>query len=313
MSRILVTGAAGFLGSRLCFILLQKGHHVIGIDNFFTGTKDNLRASFSFPYFSFIEHDILNPIFLDGVVDQVYHLACPASPIHYQKNPIYTLETSILGTLNVLRFAKEKKSVFLLASTSEVYGDPQEHPQSENYFGYVNPIGPRSCYDEGKRAAETLTMDFYRQHDLSIRIVRIFNTYGPGMALNDGRVMSNLIIQSLKGHPLTLYGKGSQTRSFCFLDDLINGIMLIMNHHDIGPINLGNPEEYSMLEVARKIQEITSTHSQLSFHPLPDDDPKKRRPNISKAIALGFKLNTSLDEGLKLTITFFKEKLGLFN
>jgi len=311
MATILVTGAAGFLGSRLCLILLQKGHHVIGIDNFFTGIKDNLSDSFSFPYFKFIEHDILKPIFLDGVIDQVYHLACPASPIQYQKNPIYTLETAVLGTLNVLRFSKEKKSIFLLASTSEVYGDPQEHPQSESYFGYVNPIGLRSCYDEGKRAAETLTMDFFRQHALCIRVVRIFNTYGPGMALDDGRVMSNLITQALKGQPLTIYGQGSQTRSFCFVDDLINGIILIMNNNEIGPINLGNPEEYSMLEIAKKIQEMTSTHSQISFHPLPDDDPQQRKPNISKAIALGFMPKTSLEEGLKVTIRFFKKKLGL--
>jgi len=311
MATILVTGAAGFLGSRLCLILLQKGHHVIGVDNFFTGIKDNLRSSFHFPFFKFIEHDILQPIFLDEKIDQVYHLACPASPIQYQKNPIYTLQTAVLGTLNVLKFSKEKEAVFLLASTSEVYGDPQEHPQSESYFGYVNPVGPRSCYDEGKRAAETLTMDFYRKHYLSIRIVRIFNTYGPGMALDDGRVMSNLIIQALKGNPLTIYGQGSQTRSFCFVDDLINGLILIMNKNEMGPINLGNPEEYTMLEIAKKIQEMTSSQSQISFHPLPDDDPKKRKPNISRAISLGFMPSISLEEGLKLTIMFFKDKLGL--
>jgi UDP-glucuronate decarboxylase len=316
--RILVTGGAGFIGSHLCDRLLQQGHDVICVDNFFTGSKDNIRHLLNHDHFEFLRHDIIQPILVE--VDRIYNLACPASPIHYQYNPVKTIKTSVLGALNMLGLAKRVKARILQASTSEVYGDPKEHPQKETYWGHVNPIGIRSCYDEGKRAAETLFMDYHRQNHVDIRIVRIFNTYGPRMAPNDGRVVSNFIVQSLKGEPLTIYGDGSQTRSFCYVDDLVEGMMRMMECQNfIGPVNLGNPTEHTILDFARLILQFTaetqSTHRDINsagmieYRPLPADDPVQRKPDITQAKQrLNWNPEISLEEGLKRTIEYFRPR-----
>lgn len=307
MKRVLVTGGAGFLGSHLCDRLIQEGNDVICADNLFTGSKDNIRHLLSNPYFEFIRHDITEPLYVE--VDQIYNLACPASPVHYQYNPIKTAKTSIHGALNMLGLAKRVKARILQASTSEVYGDPEIHPQPETYRGCVNPIGLRSCYDEGKRMAETLFFDYHRQHQVDIRVIRIFNTYGPRMNQNDGRVVSNFIVQALKGQDITIYGDGTQTRSFCYVDDLIDGMIRMMNCEDfIGPVNIGNPGEFTMLELAQKIIAMTGSKSKLVFEPLPSDDPAQRQPVIDLAKAkLGWSPTIDLDEGLKKTIEYFKE------
>jgi UDP-glucuronate decarboxylase len=308
--RILVTGGAGFLGSHLCERLLSDRHEIICVDNFFTGRKKNVAHLIKNPSFELIRHDVTHPILLE--VDKIYHLACPASPIHYQYNPVKTIKTNILGTIHMLGIAKRTKARILFASTSEVYGDPAVHPQKENYWGNVNPIGIRSCYDEGKRAAETLMMDYYRQNRVDIRIVRIFNTYGPRMLADDGRVVSNFIVQALTGSDITVYGKGSQTRSFCYVSDLIDGMVRMMECEDfIGPVNIGNPEEYTILDLAKKIIAMTGSRSQITFKPLPSDDPTQRMPDISLAGSrLGWKPNVTVDEGLKKTIEYFKEELA---
>jgi len=308
--RILVTGGAGFLGSHLCERLLSDRHEIICVDNFFTGRKKNVANLIKNPSFELIRHDVTHPILLE--VDKIYHLACPASPIHYQYNPVKTIKTNILGTIHMLGLAKRTKARILFASTSEVYGDPTVHPQKENYWGNVNPIGIRSCYDEGKRAAETLMMDYYRQNRVDIRIVRIFNTYGPRMLADDGRVVSNFIVQALTGSDITVYGKGSQTRSFCYVSDLIDGMVRMMECEDfIGPVNIGNPEEYTILDLAKKIIAMTGSRSQITFKPLPSDDPTQRMPDISLAGSrLGWKPNVTVDEGLKKTIEYFKEELA---
>ena len=279
--RILVTGGAGFIGSHLIDRLMKQGHDVICLDNFFTGHKRNIRHWIDNPYFELIRHDITEPIRLE--VDQIYHLACPASPVHYQYNPVKTIKTNVMGTLNMLGLAKRVKARFLLASTSEVYGDPDVHPQPEEYRGNVNCIGIRSCYDEGKRVAETLAFDYHRQNNVDIRIMRIFNTYGPRMFEHDGRVVSNFIVQALQGIPLTVYGDGSQTRSFCYVSDLVEGMMRLMNGEHIGPINIGNPGEYTILQLAETIQRMINPDAELAFKPLPQDDPKQRQPDITKA------------------------------
>lgn len=307
MKRVLVTGGAGFLGSHLCDRLIQEGNDVICADNLFTGSKDNIRHLLSNPYFEFIRHDITEPLYVE--VDQIYNLACPASPVHYQYNPIKTAKTSIHGALNMLGLAKRVKARILQASTSEVYGDPEIHPQPETYRGCVNPIGLRSCYDEGKRMAETLFFDYHRQHQVDIRVIRIFNTYGPRMNQNDGRVVSNFIVQALKGQDITIYGDGTQTRSFCYVDDLIDGMIRMMNCEDfIGPVNIGNPGEFTMLELAQKIIAMTGSKSKLVFEPLPSDDPAQRQPVIDLAkTRLGWSPTINLDEGLEKTIEYFKE------
>lgn len=307
MKRVLVTGGAGFLGSHLCDRLIQEGNDVICADNLFTGSKDNIRHLLSNPYFEFIRHDITEPLYVE--VDQIYNLACPASPVHYQYNPIKTAKTSIHGALNMLGLAKRVKARILQASTSEVYGDPEIHPQPETYRGCVNPIGLRSCYDEGKRMAETLFFDYHRQHQVDIRVIRIFNTYGPRMNQNDGRVVSNFIVQALKGQDITIYGDGTQTRSFCYVDDLIDGMIRMMNCEDfIGPVNIGNPGEFTMLELAQKIIAMTGSKSKLIFEPLPSDDPAQRQPVIDLAkTRLGWNPTIDLDEGLEKTIEYFKE------
>lgn len=307
MKRVLVTGGAGFLGSHLCDRLIQEGNDVICADNLFTGSKDNIRHLLSNPYFEFIRHDITEPLYVE--VDQIYNLACPASPVHYQYNPIKTAKTSIHGALNMLGLAKRVKARILQASTSEVYGDPEIHPQPETYRGCVNPIGLRSCYDEGKRMAETLFFDYHRQHQVDIRVIRIFNTYGPRMNQNDGRVVSNFIVQALKGQDITIYGDGTQTRSFCYVDDLIDGMIRMMNCEDfIGPVNIGNPGEFTMLELAQKIIAMTGSKSKLVFEPLPSDDPAQRQPVIDLAKdKLGWSPTIDLDEGLVKTIEYFKE------
>jgi UDP-glucuronate decarboxylase len=309
MARILVTGGAGFIGSHLCDYLLSRGHDVICVDNLFSGSKDNIRHLHSHNYFEFIRHDIIHPLFLE--VDQIYHLACPASPIHYQFNPIKTVKTNVMGTINMLGLAKRVKARILLASTSEVYGNPLVHPQPENYWGNVNAVGLRSCYDEGKRVAETLMMDYHRQNAVEIRIARIFNTYGPRMALNDGRVISNFIIQALRGNPLSLYGEGTQSRSFCYVDDLIEGLVNMMDQDEfIGPINLGNPEECKIIDLAQLILALTESTSVVCFEPLPPDDPERRCPDITLAKKkLGWMPRTALREGLEQTVTYFQEKL----
>lgn len=309
MSRTLVTGGAGFLGSHLIDSLLDKEEDVICIDNFFSGNKDNIRHLSSHPYFELVRHDIIHPFFAE--VDNIYHLACPASPIHYQYNAIKTIKTNVMGTINMLGLAKRTKARILLASTSEIYGDPQIHPQVESYWGNVNPIGLRSCYDEGKRVAETLMMDYNRQNHVEIKIARIFNTFGPRMALNDGRVVSNFIIQALKSEPLTIFGNGSQTRSFCYVSDLTKGLMALMNDEDIiGPINLGNPNEFTILELAEKVLKLTKSSSKIAYKPLPSDDPVKRCPDISMAKEkMGWEPLVDLEEGLEKTINYFKEKL----
>ena len=309
MKRILVTGGAGFLGSHLCDRLIEAGNDVICLDNLFTGSKDNIRHLLGNPYFEFIRHDITTPIYLE--VDQVYNLACPASPIHYQYNPIKTAKTSVLGAINTLGLAKRTRARILQASTSEVYGDPKVHPQPESYWGSVNPIGIRSCYDEGKRLAETLFFDYHRQNGVDIRVVRIFNTYGPRMNKADGRVVSNFIVQALRGEPLTVYGDGTQTRSFCYVDDLIDGMIRMMEAEDfIGPVNLGNPGEFTMTELAEKIITATGSKSAIVHRPLPGDDPAQRRPVIDLAREkLGWEPKIPLDEGLKKTVAYFRERL----
>ncbi|MCX6564240.1 MAG: SDR family oxidoreductase [Candidatus Aminicenantes bacterium] len=310
MNRVLVTGGAGFLGSHLCEQLLGEGSDVVCIDNFFSGHKDNIRPFVAHPYFELIRHDVIHPLFVE--VDRIYHLACPASPIHYQMNPIKTVKTNVMGTINMLGLAKRIRSRILLTSTSEIYGDAQVHPQPESYWGNVNSIGVRSCYDEGKRVAETLMMDYHRQNKVDIRIVRVFNTYGPRMAVNDGRVVSNFIVQALRGDPITIYGDGGQTRAFCYVSDLIKGIRRMMDQETtIGPINLGNPSEFTIIELAEKIIKMTGSRSKFVHKPLPSDDPVRRRPDISMAKAkLGWEPKVSLDEGLARTIEYFKETLG---
>ena len=306
--RVLVTGGAGFLGSHLIDRLMKQGHDVICLDNFFTGHKRNIRHWMDNPYFELIRHDITEPIRLE--VDQIYHLACPASPVHYQYNPVKTIKTNVLGTLNMLGLAKRVRARFLLASTSEVYGDPDVHPQPESYRGNVNTIGIRSCYDEGKRVAETLAFDYHRQNNVDIRVMRIFNTYGPRMFENDGRVVSNFIVQALKGIPLTVYGDGSQTRSFCYVADLIEGMMRLMNGEHLGPINIGNPGEYTILQLAETIQEMVNPDAELTFKPLPQDDPLQRQPDITKAKnLLGWEPKVNLKEGLEMTIEDFRSRI----
>jgi UDP-glucuronate decarboxylase len=305
--RVLVTGGAGFLGSHLCDRLVDSGHDVVCVDNLFTGTKDNIAHLIGRPYFDFIRHDVTFPLYLE--VDQIYNLACPASPIYYQHDPVQTTKTSVHGAINMLGLAKRLRARIFQASTSEVYGDPTVHPQTEDYWGHVNPIGIRSCYDEGKRCAETLFFDYYRQHKLAIKVARIFNTYGPRMHPNDGRVVSNFIMQALLGEPLTIYGDGSQSRSFCYVDDMIDGFILLMESAaDVtGPVNLGNPVEFTMLELAEKVLAQTKSRSKIDFRPLPPDDPRQRQPDIGRASnLLGWKPRMSLDEGLSSTIEYFR-------
>lgn len=306
--KILVTGGAGFLGSHLCDRLVAQGHDVVCMDNLFTGRKLNLSSFFTRMNFEFIRHDVTQPISLE--VDEIYNLACPASPIHYQYDPVQTLKTSVHGAINVLGLAKRTGARILQASTSEIYGDPEMHPQTESYVGSVNPIGKRACYDEGKRCAETLFFDYHRQHSVDIRVVRIFNTYGPRMASDDGRVVSNFITQALCNKPITVYGDGSQTRSFCYVDDLINGLISVMGTDVCGPINLGNPHEISVLELVDKIIAKTKSRSAVTFAPLPENDPKQRCPDISKAKThLGWEPKIPLDDGLDTTIDYFREIL----
>jgi UDP-glucuronate decarboxylase len=308
MKRILVTGGAGFLGSHLCDRLIDQGNDVLCLDNFFTGSKDNILHLLGDPHFELIRHDIINPIFLE--VDEIYNLACPASPVHYQYNAIKTIKTNVMGAINTLGMAKRLKAKILQASTSEVYGDPEVHPQREDYWGKVNPIGPRSCYDEGKRAAECLMMDYHRQNHVKVKIVRIFNTYGPRMALNDGRVVSNFIIQALRGEDITVYGDGSQTRSFCYVDDLIDGLMRMMETADtfLGPVNIGNPDEFTIIDLAETVIRMTESPSKIIFKPLPQDDPMHRKPDIALAReTLGWQPKTDLEEGLKTTIAYFRK------
>ena len=307
--RCLVTGGAGFLGSHLCERLLDDGHEVICLDNYFTGRMVNVAHLRDNRNFELIRHDVTEPILLE--VDRIFNLACPASPIHYQFNPVKTIKTSVMGAINMLGMAKRVKARILQASTSEVYGDPAVHPQTEDYWGNVNPIGIRSCYDEGKRVAETLFMDYHRQNNVDIRIVRIFNTYGPRMLMNDGRVVSNFIVQALKDEDLTIYGDGSQTRSFCYVDDLIEGFVRMMNQDKIiGPVNIGNPGEFTMLELAKEVLDLTGSKSKIVYKPLPGDDPKMRRPNIDLAkSALGWEPTIPLRQGLEKTIVYFEELL----
>ncbi|MEA5621221.1 UDP-glucuronic acid decarboxylase family protein [Cronbergia sp. UHCC 0137] len=306
--RILVTGGAGFIGSHLIDRLMNDGHEVICLDNFYTGRKHNILKWLDNPYFEMIRHDITEPIRLE--VDQIYHLACPASPVHYQYNPVKTVKTNVMGTMNMLGLAKRVKARFLLASTSEVYGDPEIHPQTEDYRGSVNTIGIRSCYDEGKRIAETLAFDYYRQNKVDIRVARIFNTYGPRMLENDGRVVSNFVVQALRGIPLTVYGEGTQTRSFCYVSDLVEGLMRLMNGEYIGPVNLGNPDEYTILELAQAVQNLINPDSKIQFEPLPSDDPRRRRPDITRAKTwLDWEPTIPLQEGLKLTVEDFRQRI----
>ncbi|HNV46780.1 MAG TPA: SDR family oxidoreductase [Spirochaetota bacterium] len=308
--RILVTGGAGFLGSHLCDRLVAQGHEVVCVDNFFTGAKRNIAHLLGNPRFELIRHDIIFPLFLE--VDEVYNLACPASPVHYQYNAIKTIKTSVMGAINMLGLAKRTRATILQASTSEVYGDPAVHPQKETYWGNVNPIGIRSCYDEGKRCAETLFFDYHRQHRLPIKVMRIFNTYGPRMHPDDGRVVSNFIVQALKGEDITVYGDGSQTRSFCYADDLIEGMIRLMNSRDglTGPVNIGNPNEFTILQLAEKVIALTGSKSKIIHQPLPQDDPTQRQPNIDIARAeLGWEPAVQLAEGLERTIAYFREIL----
>ncbi len=308
MKKILVTGGAGFLGSHLCDRLIGQGHQVICLDSLFTGNIRNIENLKNNKAFTFIKHDVVDPINIDSL-DEIYNLACPASPVHYQYNPIHTMKTSVLGALNVLELARLTGAKVFQASTSEVYGDPSVHPQPEEYWGNVNTIGIRSCYDEGKRAAETLFFDYQRTHKLRIKVVRIFNTYGPRMAADDGRVVSNFIVQALRGEDLTIYGDGSQTRSFCYADDLVEGFIRLMNAPDevVGPINLGNPGEFTMIELAEKVLRLTGSKSKLIHMPLPQDDPKQRRPDISKAREyLNWTPTVALDQGLERTIAYFR-------
>ncbi len=307
--KILVTGGAGFIGSHLIDRLMREQHEVICLDNFYTGTKRNIAHWMGHPNFELIRHDVTEPIRLE--VEQIYHMACPASPVHYQYNPIKTTKVSFLGTSNMLGLAKRVKARLLMASTSEVYGDPSVHPQPEEYWGNVNTIGIRSCYDEGKRIAETLCFDYHRQHDVEIRVARIFNTYGPRMLENDGRVVSNFIAQSLRGTPLTVYGDGSQTRSFCYVSDQVDGLMKLMNGDHIGPINIGNPEEYTILELAQNVRDRIAPGQEIIFKPLPQDDPRQRKPDITKATQLlNWQPTVSLQAGLTETISEFKQRLA---
>ena len=308
--RVLVTGGAGFLGSHLCEQLLERGHDVLCVDNYFTGAKDNIVHLLDNPYFEVLRHDVTFPLYVE--VKEIYNLACPASPVHYQFDPVQTTKTSVHGAINMLGLAKRVKAKILQASTSEVYGDPDVHPQTEEYHGNVNTIGPRACYDEGKRCAETLFFDYYRQHKLNIRVARIFNTYGPRMLPNDGRVVSNFIVQALQGKPITVFGDGSQTRSFCYVDDLVRGLIALMDAPDsvTGPINLGNPGEFTILELAEKVVAMTGSRSKIDFHPLPQDDPTQRCPDITKARKhLDWQPVTQLEDGLRKTITYFDELL----
>lgn len=310
VKRILVTGGAGFLGSFLCERLLDEGHEVACVDNFFTGSRRNISHLLDNRSFEIIRHDVTFPLYVE--VDEIYNLACPASPIHYQFDPVQTTKTSVHGAINMLGLAKRVRAKILQASTSEVYGDPEVHPQTEDYWGRVNPIGPRSCYDEGKRCAETLFFDYWRQHKLRIKVARIFNTYGPRMRPDDGRVVSNFIVQALRGEPITIYGTGEQTRSFCYVDDLIDGLVRLMQTRDevTGPINLGNPVEFTMLELAKLVIELTGSRSKIRHLPLPADDPKQRRPDIAQAVhELAWKPGTALRDGLAKTITYFDDLL----
>lgn len=306
--RILVSGAGGFLGSHLCDKLLSNGHDILAVDNFFTGSRTNVAHLIGNPNFELLRHDVTFPLFVE--VDAIYNLASPASPVHYQKDPVQTIKTNILGAVNMLGVAKRLRVPIFQASTSEVYGDPEVHPQTEEYWGNVNPIGLRACYDEGKRAAETLFFDYNRQHNVSIRVARIFNTYGPRMATGDGRVVSNFVVQALRGEDITIYGDGQQSRSFCFVSDLIDGFIRMMDKTEslVGPINLGNPNEFTMLELAEKVIAKTKSKSKLRFEPLPQDDPKQRQPDINKAKhQLGWEPKVQLDEGLETTIDYFRK------
>ena len=310
--RVLVTGGAGFLGSHLCERLLAGGHDVLCVDNFYTGTKDNIARLLDNPCFEVMRHDVTFPLYVE--VDEIYNLACPASPIHYQHDPVQTTKTSVHGAINMLGLAKRVKAKIFQASTSEVYGDPIVHPQTESYWGNVNPIGPRSCYDEGKRCAETLFFDYQRQHGLCIKVARIFNTYGPRMHPNDGRVVSTFIVQALKGEPITIYGEGQQTRSFCYMDDMIDGFLRLMNTEAgfTGPVNLGNSDEFTIRELAEEVIELTGSSSKLVFHPLPADDPMQRQPDITLAQQkLGWEPKVQLKEGLRHTIAYFDELLSV--
>jgi UDP-glucuronate decarboxylase len=309
--RVLVTGGAGFIGSYLCERLLKQGCEVVCLDNFFTGSRANVAHLFGDPMFEIMRHDVTMPLYIE--VDEIFNMACPASPIHYQFDPVQTTKTSVHGAINMLGLAKRVKAKILQASTSEVYGDPVMHPQTEEYWGNVNPIGPRSCYDEGKRCAETLFFDYWRQHQLRIKVARIFNTYGPRMHPNDGRVVSNFVVQALRGEPITIYGSGAQTRAFCYVEDLVDGLLRLMGSDETvtGPINLGNPGEFTMIELAQLVVELTGSTSQLVFHPLPCDDPKQRRPDISKAEStLNWRPVTPLREGLLKTIAYFDDLLS---
>ncbi|MCC6220755.1 MAG: SDR family oxidoreductase [Deltaproteobacteria bacterium] len=310
MARVLVTGGAGFIGSHLCAKILASGHELICLDNFFTGRRENILEISKNDRCEVLRHDVIEPILLE--VDQIYHLACPASPVHYQYNPVKTIKTSVIGTINMLGLAKRVGARILLASTSEVYGDPLVHPQKESYWGNVNPIGPRSCYDEGKRVAETLMMDYHHQNGVDIRIVRIFNTYGPRMMLDDGRVVSNFIVQALRDEPISLYGDGMQTRSFCYVDDLVNGLMRMMETVGfVGPVNLGNPCEMSVTDLALKIVKFTNSRSEFTYLPLPKDDPVRRQPDISLAREkLGWEPEVNVDEGLERTIVDFRPRVN---
>jgi len=311
MQKILVTGGAGFLGSHLCDRLIERGHDVLCVDNYFTGSKANIKHLLDHPHFELMRHDVTFPLYVE--VDRIFNLACPASPIHYQHDPVQTTKTSVHGAINMLGLAKRVKARILQASTSEVYGDPEVHPQPESYWGKVNPIGVRSCYDEGKRCAETLFFDYWRQHQLQIKVVRIFNTYGPRMHPNDGRVVSNFIVQAIKGEDITMFGDGSQTRSFCYVDDLIEVMLRMMDSPAgfVGPVNIGNPGEFTMLELAEMVLRLTGSRSKISFKPLPSDDPKQRRPDISLAKqALDWEPKVSLEEGLEKTIAYFRHLLA---
>ena len=311
MKKILITGGAGFVGSHLCKRLLNEGNEVVCLDNYFTGTKKNIVELLDNPYFEMVRHDITEPFYAE--VDEIYNMACPASPIHYQYNPIKTIKTSVMGAINVLGLAKRVKAKVLQASTSEVYGDPHIHPQTEDYWGHVNPIGIRSCYDEGKRCAETLFMDYHTQNEVAIKIIRIFNTYGPNMNPNDGRVVSNFIVQALKGKDITIFGDGLQTRSFQYVDDLVEGTIRMMNStpNFLGPVNIGNPHEFSMLELAKTVLRLTESKSKLRYMPMPQDDPKQRQPNIDLAFEKldGWMPTTQLNEGLIKTIAYFDSVL----
>jgi UDP-glucuronate decarboxylase len=307
--RILVTGGAGFLGSHLCEKLIGLGHEVVCLDNFFTGRRHNVEKLLDNHRFEMIRHDVCDRIFFE--VDEVYHLACPASPIHYQRNPVQTIRTCVQGTLNMLDMCREVRAKILIASTSEVYGDPETHPQVEAYWGNVNPIGPRSCYDEGKRCAEALTVSYARQYSVPARIARIFNTYGPRMLENDGRVVSNFVCQALRGRSLTVFGEGTQTRSFCYVDDLLDGFVRLMASNEERPVNLGNPGEFNMLELAQKVRKLTGSQSTIVHEPLPKDDPVRRKPDISRAVeVLGWKPTVSLDEGLARTVADFRQRIA---